>query len=85
MSDMGDDFRAWNAAKAAKRAKNRAESTSLLQKEGIEFESRNDGAHLIIHHAKLGHINFWPGTGKFQTATGAGRGVFKLIKLVKKL
>lgn len=64
-----------------KRANNREWSSSFLSSRGIDFESKNNGAHLIIKH---GHIiaDFWPGTGKWvDRAIGIySRGVRKLVK-----
>ena len=59
---MGDFWRDVKAARQAKRADNRKSSAELLREAGIAFESKNDGAHLVV--TALGHvIDFWPGTG----------------------
>jgi hypothetical protein len=58
-SDMGEMFNDWRKAKQEKRASNRDASAQLLMAAGIGFESRNDGAHLIV----AGRYDFWPGTG----------------------
>ena len=65
-----------------KRAKNRERSAQLLIDRGVEFETKNDGAHLIVK-TKYGPVDFWPGTGKFipRPAGRSGRGVFNLLKL----
>jgi len=63
-----------------RREMNRQRSLDLLEKHSITFESKNDGAHLIVTHNK--HvIDFWPGTGKFipRGTTKTGRGVFNLL------
>lgn len=64
-----------------KRAQNREYSTEHLRKQGVEFTSHNNGAHLVVISGRQA-IDFWPGTGKFITrSTGRkGRGVFNLLK-----
>jgi len=83
--DMGDMWRELKRISQEKRAKNREASPAILKAEGISFEEKNDGAHLIVKHN--GHtVDFWPGTGKWITRGGRfmikGRGVKKLIKHV---
>jgi len=66
------------------RVPNIAEAIRFLQKEGILFESKNKGAHLIVrHNGKV--IDYWPGTGKFiDRATGKGkRGIRPLLKYLR--
>lgn len=64
-----------------KRGSNRDTSAQILKESGLKFESKNDGAHLIV----TGHgavADFWPGTGKY-IVRGSGkykRGVFNLLK-----
>jgi len=57
-----EDYRAWDKAKQEKRADNRAQSASILARAGVIFESRNDGAHLVVL-AGAHVVDFWPGTG----------------------
>lgn len=87
MSEMGEDFAAWRVVKQAKKASNRANSPEILRAAGIAFTTHNDGAHLIVS-APLGHlVDFWPGTGKWQTRgyrfALTGRGVHNLIQHLK--
>ncbi len=82
MSDMANIFKELKSQKQEKRRKNREQSALLLQEKGIEFDSRNCGAHLIIE-AKQGRIiDFWPGTGlwRYRDDNRNGRGVHSLIK-----
>lgn len=85
MSDMGEDFRAMREHGQQRRAANREDSPALLRQHGVTFDSRNNGAHLIVKHAGK-TVDFWPGTGKwidrFAPSGRApnGRGVFKLLK-----
>lgn len=67
-----------------KRAANRQHSAQLLQEEGITFESRNAGAHIIIRDGK-DTVNFWPGTGLWvvQGLNKQHRGVRNLINHLK--
>lgn len=63
-----------------RRASNRENSAQVLTDHGVSFDSRNDGAHLIVTHA--GRVfDFWPGTGLFKDRQGKqGRGVFGMLK-----
>lgn len=87
MSDMGDTFREWGKIKKAKRASNREQSTKLLTEHNIVFESKNDGAHLIIKRDYgQATIDFWPGTGKWIARSKhrpiRNRGVHSLLKFL---
>lgn len=44
MGDLGDTFRALKEQQKAKRKCNTASSTKLLIENGIEFQSKNNGA-----------------------------------------
>ena len=91
MGDMGDY---WHDVRPAmvkesqqRRASNRERSAALLQSNGIPFESKNGGAHVVVNGGKA-VIDFWPGTGLWQErgsiATpgfiATGRGVRSLVK-----
>lgn len=66
-----------------KRASNTVRSTQILVDHGIKFESKNNGAHLIVTGLN-GLIDFWPSTGKYIVRKGGdGRGVFNLLNLCK--
>lgn len=69
-----------------RRAKNRAHSANVLAAHGIEYETRNGGAHLIIALPDR-TIDFWPGTGMFtdRKAKRDGRGVQNLVKKIATL
>ncbi len=81
MGDMGDIFNDMKVCSQEKRCNNRLSSAELLRSRGVEFVSKNDGAHLIIDN----RIDFWPGTGKwnFRGEAKYHRGVFKLLKRLK--
>lgn len=67
-----------------KRASNRETSAKYLQDRGIEFQEKNEGAHLIVK-AATGLIDFWPGTGLWIARSGQrGRGVKNLVKFIGK-
>ena len=81
MGDIGEMFNYHNDASKVKRANNREWSANYLEQRGIEFESKNCGAHLIVkYNDKI--ADFWPGTGKFNIRGGSGyfRGVKNLVK-----
>ena len=65
-----------------RRALNRESSAKVLRSNGFPFESKNDGAHLIVG---FGIADFWPGTGKWTIRkTGeSGRGVFPLMRKLR--
>lgn len=80
--DIAETWRLLNEMKAAKRAYNRQASARLLEKSGIPFNTKNNGAHLILKFGKI-WANLWPGTGLWTTYTPnkiKGRGVANLIK-----
>nr|DAR80752.1 MAG TPA: hypothetical protein [Caudoviricetes sp.] len=64
----------------AKRSHNREQSAALLENSGIEFERKNDGAHLII--LSNPKIDFYPGTGLWRVRgeNKSHRGVRHLLK-----
>lgn len=81
MGDMGEMFNGWREAKKEKRAQNTQSSTELLTEKGVQFVSKNGGAHLVVT-GKDCVIDFWPSTGRFIARNGKhGRGVFNLLKL----
>ena len=63
MGDMGDVFNSMKKAGQDKRKQNRQASSEILQQNGIGFEVKNQGAHLIVEGGDC-LIDFWPGTGK---------------------
>ena len=81
MGDMGDDFKAYREYCRDKRQSNKEKSTALLIENGIKFDSRNDGVHLMIETSK-GRVNFYPSTGLYNGAL-QGRGVFNLRNSAK--
>lgn len=81
MSEFAEDMNAYREYCRGKKQRNREYSTALLVKEGIPFECRNDGAHLMIETAK-GRVNFYPSTGLYNGAL-TGRGVKSLLKELK--
>jgi hypothetical protein len=81
-TEMGQLFGALREASKTKRASNREKSAERLQAANIGFVAKNGGAHLIV----AGHIDFWPGTGKWQdrNTPDGGRGVRALIQHIEK-
>jgi hypothetical protein len=72
---------------SARRARHRESSPELLSAAGIEFVSKNNGAHLIVTHNGA-TVDFWPGTGKWNTRPADGkdhRGVKPLIAYLKRI
>lgn len=81
MGIMRENYRAYDHYNRMKKQANKKFSTELLIREGIEFESRDNGLHLVIRTRK-GNINFFPSTGLFNGAL-KGRGVYNLLKELK--
>ena len=85
--DIIENWRGGKTASQEKRANNRTESARILTEAGFSFESKNDGAHLIVYSPGDFMIDFWPGTGKWieRGTLKTARGVFPLIKHMKAL
>lgn len=83
MGSLREDFRAYDQYSRMKKQANKQYSTNLLIEQGIAFESRNEGLHLIIRTSR-GNINFFPSTGLYNGALH-GRGVFNLLEELKKI
>lgn len=85
MGDVGEFWRdvgpGLREASRAKKKRNQCQSDMILQSHDIQFESHNDGLHLVVS----GSFDFWPSTGKFiDRKTGkSGRGIFNLLKRLK--
>ena len=84
MNELGEAFSVWKEHKAKKKKQNKISSTELLTKCGFDFESKNNGNHLIVYFC--GRIaDFWPSTGKYCVRGGRyKRGVKNLINDLKK-
>lgn len=76
----------FNEESKERRARNRESSAEILKSIGVEFESKNGGAHLVIRLPDR-MIDFWPGTGTFidRKTNYHGRGVFNLTKRMSKI
>ncbi len=81
-SEMGEMFNALKKMKQEKRANNRENSAEYLAERGIPFVSKNGGAHLIVEGNEC-FIDFWPGTGKWNSRCGKkGFGVRSLVVFI---
>lgn len=76
----GDMWAGHREASQEKKKGNIESSFRILEEHGIDFYRYTDV------HFKVGDWDFWPSTGKYYNQkTGAkGRGVFNLIKIIKK-
>lgn len=64
MADFWRDVKpAMQEASRQRRASNRDNSAALLRANGVQFDSKNGGAHLIVHGGAGRVFDFWPGTG----------------------
>ncbi len=82
MSDISADWRDHKRERAARRESNLNASTRMLRDAGIEFDTKNNGLHLVVK-TERGVINFWPSTGLWSHAGTSRRGVNNLIQFVK--
>lgn len=83
MGDMGDLYKAMRESKQAKHSANRELYAKLLEQAGIKYTTKNYGVHLMVEGGAIGIIDFWPGTGRWQTRSGEkGRGIGKLISRI---
>jgi len=81
MSEDGEIWEKIRKDRQAKRRKNEELSIALLEKSGIKYEVLSNDSR----HYRVGRFSFWPTTGKYyDPKTGQkGRGVFKLISIIK--
>lgn len=83
MGSIREDYRERERYSRMKKQANKQYSTHLLIEQGIAFESRDNGLHLVIRTSR-GNINFFPSTGLYNGAV-KGRGVFNLLEELKKI
>lgn len=80
---MAEDFKALREYRQKKRQSNLGNSTQILKDNSIEFESKNNGVHLIVKGAGK-TFDFFPSTGLFILRginnKVKGRGVYNLMK-----
>jgi len=86
MGDMTEVYEAMKDHSKAKKSHNLESSTKLLDDHLIDYESKNNGIHLIITSYDSELIDFWPTTGKW-TPRGkeSKRGINNLIRYIKRL
>lgn len=82
MSEIGEDFDELRKFKKEKRRQNKSASTGILIENGVSFESKNEGSHLIVKSSSGETADFWPSTGLFivRGVKQKQRGVRKLLK-----
>jgi hypothetical protein len=79
MSDVVETYKAMAAHSKQIRDERRTKAPAALTRRGIEFESKNEGAHLIVK-GPHGLIDYWPGTGRWiDRSKGKGFGFRELI------
>tara|TARA_R110002126_G_scaffold80580_1_gene199491 strand:- start:2381 stop:2650 length:270 start_codon:yes stop_codon:yes gene_type:complete len=83
MGDVGEDYKAWKEMKKKNKTLNLTKSTQTLISMGIDFESKNDGLHLVVK-SKNGIFDFYPSTGLYtRRGVGQRRGVSSLIREIQ--
>jgi hypothetical protein len=67
MGDTGEDYKAMDQVKRARNQGRREIDTERLKVTGVLFTSHNEGRHLkvIVYNEPL--IDYYPGTGKWQS------------------
>ena len=79
MSELSETYELMKKVSREKKLSNKEFSTVLLDKMGIDYESKNNGIHLIVFN-DLETIDFYPSTGKWiPRGKQAQRGVRKLL------
>lgn len=83
MSEILEEFAIRKQISKGKKAENLKYSTNKLKELGVNFESKNDGLHLIINHGNK-VVNFYPSTGKYicNKHNINNRGLKNLIKFL---
>ena len=82
--DLSAHYALRKAVSSQRRASNRETSAQYLQQHGILFTEKNQGAHLIVE-GKTCYIDFWPGTGKWNSRCGhKGFGVKNLVEFIQR-
>lgn len=84
MGDMREVYDAMKKHSKQKKSSNLATSTAMLDREQIDYISKNNGVHLIVTDFNGNLIDFWPSTGKWIVRNGiTSRGVQNLIRYIK--
>ena len=79
MSELSETYELMKKVCREKKLSNKEFSTVLLDKMGIDYDSKNNGVHLIVFNG-LETIDFYPSTGKWiPRGKEASRGVKKLL------
>lgn len=81
MGDMGDMYRDWDKLRKKQKDDNLIHAMNWLKDNQIDFESKNDGNHLIITINKK-RIDFWPTTNKLKIGKSiVGNGLIFIKKI----
>lgn len=81
MSEIGEIYDAMRKESQRHRAMNREKAVSLLDSLEAKFTVHNDGARIIIA-AKVGRVDFWPGTGRIKHEERTLFGFAALVELL---
>lgn len=85
---MGDEGEYWavegprmKEESMRRRARNRKFGAERLAECRVPFDSKNDGAHLIVDN----RIDYWPGTGLWieRKSSYTGRGIQSLLNRIE--
>lgn len=83
MGDIGEMYRDWNQLRKKQKEDNFLKSMEWLQTNKINFESKNNGNHLILIINK-NRIDFWPTTNKLKIGNSMrGNGLAYIKKIIR--
>lgn len=84
MNETTEMWRDVRHEQQAQRSTNRERGAFQLTSRGFKFESKNDGAHLVVKHGGR-TVDYWPGPGKWivRGSRRRGHGVFDLMRLLE--
>lgn len=81
MNELSEEYALIREIGRQKKLSNMEQSTLLLDRLGIDYESKNNGIHLIVSHdTKI--VDFYPSTGKWivRKVGKSDRGVMNLLR-----
>lgn len=81
--DLATLFQAQSDESKERRARNRERGAGELERAGIAFTAKNNGAHLIV----ADRVDYWPGTGlwKDREVPHDGRGINALVDYMRSI
>lgn len=84
-ADQLAQYESMAAESKVRRAANRDHGARRLDQAEVAYETKNDGAHLIVSHCGI-VVDYWPGTGLWRVrSTGESqRGIGSLLTRLRR-